>query len=147
MANTYSQNNVHIVFSTRGRRALIPADFQADFWAYTAGICKKLSIRVRAVGGTENHMHLLIEIPPAISIAKAVSAIKSNSSRWANEQNKRFTWQEGYGAFSVSHAVVPSVIRYIENQAIHHKKINFEAEFAGFLKRHEIGFDPKFAFD
>lgn len=147
MPHTYAQNTLHIVFSTKERRAAITLEFQPEMWAYAAGVCKNIGIIARAVGGTENHMHLLLQIPAALSLAKAVSTIKSNTSRWANERGRRFAWQEGYGAFSVSHSVIPAVARYIQNQAIHHRKIDFETEFVGFLKKHHIEFDPKFAFD
>lgn len=116
-------------------------------WAYAAGVCKNLGIKVRAIGGTEDHVHLLLQIPAALSLAKAVSTIKSNTSRWASERGARFAWQRGYGAFSVSHAVVPAVVRYIQNQNVHHRKMDFQTEFAEFLKKHQIEFDPKFAFD
>ena len=147
MPHTYAKNMLHIVFSTKDRRAAIPPEFQPEMWAYAAGVCKNMGVGVRAIGGTDNHIHMLLQIPAALSLAKAVSAIKSNTSRWAGERGEKFAWQQGYGAFSVSHAVVPAVTRYIQNQRIHHRKMDFETEFAGFLKKHEIKFDPKFAFD
>ncbi|HTZ75920.1 MAG TPA: IS200/IS605 family transposase [Candidatus Aquilonibacter sp.] len=147
MPHTYAQNTLHIVFSTKDRRAAIPAEFQPEMWTYAAGVCKNIGVGVRAIGGTDNHMHMLLHIPASLSVAKAVSAIKSNTSRWASERGKKFAWQRGYGAFSVSHTVIPAVTRYIQNQRIHHRKMDFETEFAGFLKRHEIQFDPKFTFD
>jgi REP element-mobilizing transposase RayT len=108
---------------------------------------QKPGIVALAIGGTDNHMHLLVQIPRSLPVAKVVSTIKSNTSRWAGEHVKRFAWQRGYGAFSVSHSVIPAVVRYIQNQKAHHQKVDFETEFAGFLKTHEIKFDPKFAFD
>jgi hypothetical protein len=90
---------------------------------------------------------LLLQIPVTIAVSKAVSAIKANSSRWANEQGKDFSWQRGYGLFSVSHSTIPAVVRYIQNQEIHHRKMSFEAEFVGFLKKHELEFDAKYVFD
>ncbi|HKQ87828.1 MAG TPA: IS200/IS605 family transposase [Candidatus Acidoferrales bacterium] len=147
MPHTYARNTLHVVFSTKNRRAAIPIEFQPEMWAYAAGVCQKIGITVFAIGGIDNHMHLLLQIPAALAVAKAVSTIKSNTSRWANERGRRFAWQEGYGAFSVSQAVIPAVTRYIQNQRIHHRKIDFEAEYVGFLKKHQIEFDPKFAFD
>jgi REP element-mobilizing transposase RayT len=147
MPHTYCQNAVHIVFSTKDRRASISSEFQPELWSYLSGICKRLNVHLHAAGGTENHVHLLVEVPPTLSISKVVLTIKSNSSRWANEKGHRFAWQQGYGAFSVSRTVIPAVIRYIQNQKIHHKKIGFEAEFTEFLKKHGIEFDPKFVFD
>jgi putative transposase len=111
MPHTYAQNVIHIVFSTKYRRKTISSEFQPRMWAYVAGICKNHEIFVHAVGGMEDHIHLLVQVPPALPLAKAVLAIKSNSSRWANEQGNKFAWQEGYAAFSVSSSRVPAVVR------------------------------------
>ena len=89
-------------------------------------------------------MHFLLQIPPTLAVANAVLAIKSNSSRWASEEGLKFAWQQGYGAFSVSNSNVPAVVRYIQNQEAHHKRMSFDAEFVAFLKKHGIEFDPKY---
>jgi len=94
----------------------------------------------------EDHLHLLIQIPPVLAVSKAVATIKANSSRWAGEKGHKFAWQEGYGAFSVSASVIPDVIRYIRNQEEHHKKMDFHAEFVALLKKHGIAFDAKYVF-
>ena len=146
MPHTYAQNTIHLVFSTKGRAKLIPKDFQPRLWAYAAGICKKDGIFVHAIGGLDDHIHLLIQIPPTLALAKAVGTLKSNSSRWANDEGFPFTWQKGYAAFSVSASNVPAVVRYIQNQEAHHKKMTFEAEFLALLKKHGVEYDPKFAF-
>lgn len=146
MSHTYAQNVIHVVFSTKDRRKLMPNEFRPRMWAYAAGICKKLDILVHAAGGMDDHIHLLIQIPPTVALAKAVLAIKSNSSRWASEEGLKFAWQQGYGAFSVSSSNVPVVVRYIQNQEAHHKKMNFDAEFLALLKKHGIEFDPEFVF-
>jgi putative transposase len=146
VSHTYAQNVIHVVFSTKDRRKLMSSEFRPRMWAYAVGICKKFDILVLAVGGMEDHIHLLVQIPPTLPVAKAVLAIKSNSSRWANEEGHKFAWQQGYGAFSVSSSVVPTVIRYIQNQETHHRRMSFDAEFLALLKKHGIEFDPKFAF-
>lgn len=111
MSHTYVQNVVHIVFSTKYRSKSISKEFQPRMWAYVAGICKNHEIFVHAIGGMDDHIHLLIQIPASLSVAKAVLTIKWNSSRWANEQGNKFAWQEGYAAFSVSSSRVPGVVR------------------------------------
>jgi putative transposase len=146
MPHTYAQNVIHIVFGTKYRRKSISKEFQPRMWAYAAGICKNHGIFVHAVGGMDDHIHLLIQVPPALSLAKAVLAIKSNSSRWANEQGNKFAWQQGYAAFSVSSSRVPAVVRYIQTQESHHRKMTFDAELVALLKKHGIGFDPNFVF-
>ena len=102
---------------------------------------------VRAIGGIEDHIHMLIELPPTIAVAEAVRTIKSNSSKWVNELGRSFAWQKGYGAFSVSASNIAAVERYIRNQEQHHRKMTFEDEFIGFLKKHGIEFDLKYVFD
>ena len=144
MSHTYAQNIVHIVFSTKDRRKLLTKEFQPRLWSYIAGICQNSGILVHAIGGIEDHIHLLLQIPAVLPVAKSVLAIKSNSSRWAAEQGVEFAWQQGYGAFSASRSLVPAVIRYIDNQESHHRKMNFETEFAALLKKHNIAYDPKF---
>ena len=145
MPHTYVQNTVHIIFSTKDRRKSIPKEFQPGLWAYIAGICKNHAIFTQAIGGAADHIHLLVELPQSLPLAKAVLTIKSNSSRWAHAQNHKFAWQEGYAAFSVSASLVPAVVRYIQNQEAHHKKMPFDAEFLALLKKHGVSFDPKFA--
>ena len=146
MSHTYAQNVIHVVFSTKDRRKLMPNEFRPRMWAYAAGICKKFDIPVLAIGGTEDHIHFLLQIPPTLAVAKAVLAIKTNSSRWASEEGHKFAWQQGYGAFSVSSSVIPTVIRYIQNQEAHHRKMSFDAEFLALLKKHGMEYDPKFVF-
>ncbi len=144
MSHTYAQNVVHVVFSTKDRRKTISAEFRPKVWAYSAGICKKQGIFVHTIGGMEDHAHFLIQVPPVMSLAKAVATIKSNSSRWANEEGLKLAWQQGYAAFSVSASIVPAVVRYIQNQEAHHRKISFDEEFLILLRKHGVEFDPKF---
>jgi putative transposase len=146
MSHTYVQNVIHLVFSTKDRRKTIAAEFQPKMWAYSAGICKKQGIFVHAIGGMEDHVHFLIQVPATLALAKAVLAIKSNSSRWANEEGHTLAWQQGYAAFSVSASIVPDVVRYIQNQAAHHRKMSFDEEFLALLKKHGVEFDPRFVF-
>jgi len=146
MPHTYSQNVIHIVFSTKDRRKTISKELQPRIWAYVAGICKNEGIFVHAIGGMDDHIHLLIQIPPSTSLSEAVNTIKSNSSRWASEEGHKFRWQQGYAAFSVSASLVPAVVRYIQTQEAHHKKMSFEEELLALLKKHGVDFDSKFVF-
>jgi putative transposase len=142
LAHTFSKNYVHVIFSTKGRRKIIEKELQPRLWAYLAGIAKNHDINMLAVGGTEDHvhLHLLFHLPPKLALAKAVLLLKANSSKW---MNKDLTWQEGYGAFSVSSSNIGAVIRYVRNQERHHRKFSFEAEFRAILRRHGIEYDPR----
>jgi REP element-mobilizing transposase RayT len=146
VSHSYVQNIVHLVFSTKERRKLIPSEFQSRLWAYVAGICKNNKMFVHEVGGMDDHIHFLIQIPSTLTVAKAVLTIKSNSSRWSHERGQRVEWQEGYGAFSVSASNLSAVQRYIRNQAAHHRKMNFEEEFMALLKKHGVDFDVRYVF-
>lgn len=146
MSHTYAQNVVHVVFSTKDRKKVIDREFRPRLWAYVSGICRKLGTYVHCVGGTEDHIHLLVQVPPVLTLSKAVATVKANSSRWASEEGYKFAWQHGYGAFSVSASVIPVAVRYIQNQEKHHKKMDFEAEFVALLKKHGVEFDPKYVF-
>jgi REP element-mobilizing transposase RayT len=99
-----------------------------------------------AAGGTTNHIHLLLAVPPVLPLAKAVQELKGNSSRWLHEHGHQFAWQEGYGAFSVSQSQRQTVIDYIGNQAEHHKKWSFEQEFMTLLRKANVEYDPRFVF-
>jgi putative transposase len=134
MSHSYSQNHLHIVFSTKDRRKLIEPSMQPKLWSYMAGIGRNHGFLVLANGGMENHVHLLIQLPPVLSLAKAISIVKANSARWMNEHGLKFAWQQGYGAFSVSASNLGVVEKYIANQERHHRKMTYEQEFEGFLR-------------
>jgi REP-associated tyrosine transposase len=140
MAHSYSGNYVHIVFSTKDRRDTIPAELQEKLWAYLFGICKNLNITLLAVGGTANHVHVLISLSATIRLCDAIKELKANSSRWLGEHGINFEWQKGYGAFSVSPSNLEVVQTYIRNQAEHHKKRTFDDEFLTLLKKSGIPF-------
>ncbi len=111
MAHSFSRNHIHLVFSTKERRNAIAKEWQPRLWAYLAGICKNHEMIAVAIGGTENHVHILLHLPPKLALAKAIALLKANSSKWMGEQGKEFLWQEGYAAFSVSSSNLDRVTR------------------------------------
>ena len=134
------------MFSTKNREKLLARDFLPRLWAYTAAVCKNHDLLTFAAGGMEDHIHILFRLPPTMALANAVTLVKSNTSKWIREKGKRFAWQEGYGGFDVSSSSVAAVIKYIDTQEEHHRKISFEDEFISLLKKHGIPFDPKYVF-
>ena len=136
MAHTYTSLHYHCVFSTHGRRDLILQDRLCDMHAYMGGIVRKLKGKAIAIGGTANHVHLLIGLPSAIAPAEAVGKIKANLTGWVHKTiiaMSDFRWQEGYGAFAVSRSQIDTVASYILNQAKHHETITFEQEYLALL--------------
>jgi REP element-mobilizing transposase RayT len=111
-----------------------------------ASIGRNHGMTITEIGGVEDHVHLLFHLPPILALARAVTLFKSNSSKWMNESGRKFTWQEGYGACSVSASNLAAVVRYIQNQEGHHRKISFEDEYLALLRKHGVEFDPKYVF-
>lgn len=143
MAHTYTTNLLHCVFSTKERAASIPASLHEQLCAYTSGIARNIGIELLAIGGTENHIHILISLPCTRTLSEVVQKLKANSSRWIREHGVAFSWQEGYGAFSVSASQVDAVKNYIRHQPEHHARRNFDEEFVTMLHKAGVSFDPK----
>jgi len=134
MSHSFVKNHMHVVFSTKERQKIIHKDIQPELWSYMAGICKNQGMAPIAIGGLDNHTHVLLHVPPTITVAKTVMLLKSNSSRWMSRNVKQFKWQDGYAAFSVSVSNTASVSNYVRNQESHHKKISFEDEYLALLR-------------
>ena len=147
MSHTYNANIVHCIFSTKDRCDTTPAELQEQLWAYFLGIANNLKIKLLAAGGTTNHVHLLLGLPPTMGVAEAVQKLKANSSRWLGEHGVSFRWQEGYGAFSVSPSLLSTVRAYIRNQADHHRERNFEAELRAMLDKSGVPYDERRLFN
>ena len=111
------------------------------------GVGKNKGVPVLAIGGMEDHVHVLMALPATIPLAKAVQVIKANSSRFMREHVREFEWQKGYGAFSVGASAMDATVEYIRNQKRHHQKRDFRAEYLAFLKRYSVEYDPKYVFD
>lgn len=145
MSHTYVSDLIHCVFSTKLRRNLIKPDIQSDLWSFLGGIARKNRVKALVVGGTENHVHVLLSLPADVPLAKAMQLIKGASSRWLNETHtKGFAWQEGYGAFTVGISQKADTIAYIQSQAEHHRKRTFEEEFIAFLNKHDVKYNPRY---
>lgn len=125
MAGTYTQIYIQYVFAVKGRENLLQKPWRDEVFKYMAGIIKGKGQKPIIVNGVENHLHVLVGLKPAMSISDLVRDIKNNATNFINEQkyvDKRFQWQEGYGAFSYAHSQINDVYQYILNQEAHHNK-------------------------
>ncbi len=148
MAQTVTNLLTHIIFSTKDRMPLVFPEFRPNLHAYLGGIIRELGGRARMINGTADHVHVLAGLPPTLAIAEVLRVVKTNSSRWVREEKtRRFGWQAGYGAFSVSESKAAEVIRYIANQEQHHRKRTFQEEFLAFLKEHNIDYDERYIWE
>ena len=140
MPHTYVSLYVHYVFSTKERRQSIPEDLQPRLWSYMGGIARENKLKAVAIGGMQDHIHLLLSLPSTMPVAKAVQLIKAGTSKWMHEEvgRKLFAWQESYGAFSIGVSQVTDTVNYINTQKEHHRRRSFNDEFALILKRHGI---------
>ena len=146
MSHSYSQNYIHLVFSTKNRVQCIRKDIQPRLWAYMASIFRNHDIFTEIVGGIDDHVHLLYRLPASVALSKSVYWVKTSSSKWMKQFVPDFDWQEGYGGFSVSVSNVKTVIKYIRNQGSYHKKISFQQEYLALLKKHNVEYDPRYVF-
>ena len=147
MAHTFVSIYVHATFSTKNREKIIDENLQERLWHYMSGIAHVNKFKAIAVGGTEDHVHLLLSLLATISVSKAMQLIKAGSSKWIHENfpdKSEFTWQEGYAAFSVGISKVDKTVAYIKQQAEHHRKIGFQEEYLLFLKEHVIEYDERY---
>jgi REP element-mobilizing transposase RayT len=144
MPSTYTQNFYHTVFSTAHRNPLITPDLEVRLYPFIGGILRDLGCTLLAINGIADHVHLLIRYRSDLSHSDMLQQIKGRSSKWINEtipMRERFTWQEGYGGFTVSKSGVDKVETYIANQKEHHLEWDFKTEFLTLLRLHEIEFD------
>jgi len=149
MSHAFVNNLMHCTFSTKDRYPFIDSELESRLWPYLGGIAPENRMKALAIGGTADHLHALLSLPGMMSFAKAVQLIKGGSSKWIHDtfaDQKKFAWQEGYGAFSVSVSQAPKTIAYIDNQKEHHRRKTFEEEFIELLQRHGVEYDSRYVF-
>ncbi len=147
MSHTYSRLLYHCIFSTKDRRPQVDPTLRERLHSYIGGVLQGHGGKLLKAGGTQEHIHLLIELEPKISLADAMRLIKANSSKWIREtypDSSCFGWQTGYAAFTVSSSSVGDVIGYIDNQEEHHRTRTFDEEFKAFLERHGLEYDNRY---
>jgi Transposase and inactivated derivatives len=150
LANTFSQIYIQTVFAVSNRQSLIKKEFKDDLYKYITGIVTNQGQKLIAINGVLDHLHILIGLRPAMALADLVREIKADSSNFINKErfvHGRFSWQEGYGAFSYGHSQLNSIIRYIPNQEMHHSRRTFRSEYLTLLKKFDIAFEDKYVFE
>jgi putative transposase len=149
MANTYTQIYIQAVFAVQNRDAVINFKWKEELYRYITGIIQAREHKLLVIGGMPDHVHILFGFRPIQSLSELMHDIKGGSSKWINEKGFmrcRFSWQEGYSAFSYARSDLKNVIRYIENQKEHHRKITFMEEYVKLLKEFEIEYDLRYIF-
>ena len=145
MPHTYSNLVIHVVFSTKERIKFLTADRRAELFAYIVALVKEKGGQVIVINGVEDHVHILLAVPPNVLLSELMRFVKANSSRWFKERFKvPFAWQTGFGAFSVSRSGVEDVSRYIQKQEEHHRTRDFREEFLLLLKKNGVEFDERY---
>jgi len=138
------------VFAVDGRLSLIRPEFKEELYKCVTGIVRNNKQKLIAINGMPDHVHILIGLKPAMALADLVRDIKADSSDFINRNNwvrGRFSWQEGYGAFSYGHSQLDTIIRYIQNQEQHHRRRSFKDEYLAWLKKFEVPFEDKYIFE
>lgn len=149
MAQSYTNLIYHIVFSTKNRESLITPETQPRLYEYIGGIIRNKGGILLEIGGMNDHIHVLAKLRPDNSLSNILRDLKANSTGWMHKvfpEMKDFSWQNGYGAFTVSASQIEKVRQYIVNQEEHHSKISFKDEFIKLLRANEIEFDEKYLF-
>jgi putative transposase len=147
MAKSYTNLIYHLVFSTKEHRPFLTKERRQRLYEYIGGIIRGLNGVLIAIGGVEDHIHILCKLPPDKAVSAMLRDLKSNSSGWMHDVFpviKHFSWQNGYGAFSVSASQIPAVSRYIANQEAHHARHTFRDEFIQTLRVNDIDFDERY---
>ncbi len=150
MPQSLSNILLHIVFSTKERRPLIRPDIEPELYRYLASVCRACDCPAHEIGGTADHVHLACTLSRTISVSDLLEEIKKRSSKWMKTKGapyRSFSWQRGYGAFSIGQSQLAAARRYIARQKEHHKTHDFREEFGTLLKRYRVAYDERYVWD
>lgn len=149
-SGTFSQIYIQIVIVVKNRENFLRKDFREEIFKYMSGIVTAKGQKSIIINGVEDHVHLFIGLKPSMKLSDLVRDIKNNTTNFINEKrflSTRFSWQEGYGAFSYSQSHIEKVYRYILNQENHHKKKSFKEEYIGLLEKFKIDYKEEYLFE
>lgn len=147
---SYTQLYIQVVFSPKGKQSLLKKEFRPELFRFIGGVLSNMKHTPIIINGVEDHIHIFFGLNPNVSISDTIRDIKRASSLLINEKNwlsNKFSWQEGYGAFSYSKSHIENVKKYIANQEEHHKKKSFREEYIEFLEKYEVEYDKRFLFE
>ena len=155
MSQSLSNVMLHLVYSTKNRVALLTDEcLQKELYAYTSTVLKSLDCQSIIIGGVSDHIHILFVMSRTKSISDVIKHVKKETSKWLKTRStdyglilSKFSWQSGYGIFSVSASQKSKVINYIRTQKQHHKTLSFKNEIITFYKKHEIKYDERYLWD
>ncbi len=150
MANTYSQIYLHFIFVVRYRESMLKDSFRGDLHRYMTGIVQKKGHKLIAINSVDDHAHIFIGFDVNDKIPDLVRDLKKDSTNYINDKNifkGKFYWQTGYGVFSYSHSQIDQVVKYIQNQQIHHQKKTFREEYIEFLEKYCVDYNTEFLFN
>lgn len=150
MADSYASLHYHVVFSTKNREPWIRLDIEQRVWSFVGGIADRNGMTPHKIGGLEDHLHVVVAIPPTLMVSRAVQLLKGGSSRWVRltfPELEGFGWQDGYGAFTVSASRLRATIEYVERQRERHETWTFQEEYRTLLKRHGVPFNERYLLD
>ena len=150
MPQSLSNVVIHIVFSTKHRMPMLHAHIRPALFAYLATVTRSMQCDCLRVGGVADHVHIAVRLSRTVTIAELVEALKTSSSKWLKTQSPdlaQFSWQRGYGAFSVDPSALPILLRYIDRQEEHHRKRSYVQEYRSVLKQYDIEHDERYMWD
>ena len=150
MPQSFANNYVHIVFSTKYRQPFLHDGIRDQMFAYMGGICNNFESTPIIIGGYYDHVHILCDLSRKIAMMKLVEEVKARSSRWVKHEDEKcinFYWQHGYAGFSVDKQTLKSKINYIANQMHHHRGVEFQPEYRLFLEEHDQQYDERYVWD
>ena len=150
MANTYTQIHIQTVFAVKNRRAMIQSEWKDELYKYMTGIIQNDNHKLLQINGMPDHVHVFFGMRPTQSLSDLMKKLKGESSAWINKRGfcqTKFSWQEGFGAFSYAQSQVPQVIRYIKNQEEHHRNKKFIEEYVELLNEFQVDYQRHFIFD
>jgi putative transposase len=151
MPQSLSDVNLHVIFSTKDRHPFLDHEIRDRMHRYLATLCRDLESVCHKVGGVSDHVHIVTSLPRPLSQSKLLEDIKKKSSKWIKEIDSakygKFSWQVGYGSFSVSRSNLDNVVNYVANQEEHHRKVTFQDEYRSFLDKHKVEYDERYVWD